>query len=288
MRPNKISALVLAALSCGVVAASVGGFVNNQRKKTANAEKVRPTQGLTDTAPISRANYTPLKAEGNNGVPYGLQLDGINDRNVNISWISPEPIDGYFDDFEGHTDFEINSAGSIGWTYIDADNQNTYTWQACVFPNQGQKMAFIVMNPSQTSPATDENPNYTPHSGKKMLVDFCTVDSKNNDYIISPELSFDADFQISFWARSYKTDGTMSPERVRVGYSTTGKRPSDFKFVSDEPYVELPAEWTLVKYTIPKEAKYVTINCVSDDAFMLLIDDIFIGTNKVRDRKSVV
>lgn len=287
MRPNKISALVLAALSCGVVAASVGGFVNNQRKKTANAEKVRPTQGLTDTAPISRANYTPLKAEGNNGVPYGLQLDGINDRNVNISWISPEPIDGYFDDFEGHTDFEINSAGSIGWTYIDADNQNTYTWQACVFPNQGQKMAFIVMNPSQTSPATDENPNYTPHSGKKMLVDFCTVDSKNNDYIISPELSFDADFQISFWARSYKTDGTMSPERVRVGYSTTGKRPSDFKFVSEEPYVELPAEWTLVKYTIPKEAKYVTINCVSDDAFMLLIDDIFIGTNKVRPASRV-
>ena len=282
MKPNKYSALALAAMTCGVVAASVGSFTNSRHKTAASDEKVRPTQGLVEQAPVSRAHYTALKAEGNNGVPYGLQLDGVSDRTVSLSWISPEPVDGYFDDFESHSDFEINSAGSIGWSYIDGDNQNTYTWQACVFPNQGQKMAFVVMNPSQTSPATDDNPDYKPHSGKKMLVDFCAVDAQNNDYIISPELSFDSDFQISFWARSYKTEGNFNPERVRVGYSTTGKRPSDFQYVNDGPYVELPAEWTLVKYDIPKDAKYVTINCVSDDAFMLLIDDIFVGTNKVR------
>ena len=287
MKRNKITTLVLAAMTCGVVAAAVGSISNGKLQKAAGSEKVRPTDGLTSLAPISRASYTPLKAEGNNGVPYGLRADGVSDRTVSLSWLSPEPVDGYFDDFEGHSDFEINSSGNIGWSYIDGDNQNTYTWQACVFPNQGQKMAFIVMNPSQTSPATDDNPNYTPHSGKKMLVDFCAVDAQNNDYIISPELSFDTDFQVSFYARSYKTGDNFNPERVRVGYSTTGKRPSDFKYVNDGPYVELPAEWTLVKYTIPKEAKYVAINCVSDDAFMLLIDDIFIGTNKVRPASRV-
>ena len=282
MKRNKISALALAAMTCGVVVASVGSIANGKQLKKTSSEKVRPTEGLTSLAPVSHAAYTPLKAEGNDGVPYGLQADGVSDRSVSLSWISPEPIDGYFDDFESHSDFEINSTGNIGWSYIDGDNQNTYTWQSCVFPNQGQKMAFIVMNPSQTSPATDENPDYTPHSGKKMLVDFCAVDAQNNDYIISPELNFDSDFQISFYARSYKTGGNFNPERIRVGYSTTGKRPSDFKYVNDGPYVELPAEWTLVKYTIPKDAKYVTVNCVSDDAFMLLVDDIYIGTNKVR------
>lgn len=287
MKPNKITTLLLAATTCGVVWASVGSFTNSIRKHNDNGEKVRPTQGLTELARISHANYTPLKAEGNNGVPYGLKLDGVNNRTVNLSWISPEPIDGYFEDFEGHNDFEVNSAGSIGWSYIDADNQNTYTWQACAFPNMGQKMAYIVMNPWETSPAVNENPDYVPHSGKKMLVDFCAVDAQNNDYIISPELNFDTDFNISFWARSYKTGDSYNPERVRVGYSTTGKRPSDFKFVGDAPYVELPAKWTLVKYSIPKEAKYVTINCVSDDAFMLLIDDIFIGTNKIAPSSTV-
>lgn len=282
MKPNKISTLLLAATACGVAWASVGGFTNSLRKKAADNEKVRPAQSLTETAPVSRAAYTPLKAEGNNGVPYGLKSTGVSDRAVSLQWISPEATDGYFEDFESHEDFEINSAGSIGWSYIDADNQNTYTWQACAFPNQGQKMAFIVMNPWATSPAVNENPDYVPHSGKKMLVDFCAVDAQNNDYIISPELAFDSDFQVSFYARSYKVGDNFNPERIRVGYSTTGKRPSDFTYVNDGPYVELPAEWTLVKYTIPKNAKYVTINCVSDDAFMLLIDDIFIGTNRVR------
>lgn len=281
MKPNKTTILLLAAATCGLVWASTGGFSHNFRIHDGNSEKVRPTQGITEQARISHATYAPLKTEGNDGIPYGLRLTGINDRQVSFSWISPEPIDGYFEDFDSHNDFEINSAGNIGWSYIDADNQNTYTWQACTFPNQGQKMAFIVMNPWETSPAVNENPDYVPHSGKKMLVDFCAVDAQNNDYIISPELNFDTDFQISFWARSYKTGDNYSLERVRVGYSTTGKRPSDFKFVDDAPYVELPAEWTQIKYTIPKEAKYVTINCVSNDAFMLLIDDIFIGTNKI-------
>ena len=281
MKPNKITTLLLAAAACGVVWASLGDFTHSFRKQKPGVEKVRPSQGLTEQPRISRANYATLKAGGNDGVPYGLRLADVDDRKVSLTWNSPEPLNGYFEDFENHADFEINSAGSIGWSYIDADNQPTYTWQACVFPNQGQKMAFIVMNPWTTSPAVNDNPNFKPHSGKKMLVDFCAVDVQNNDFLISPELHFDSDFKISFWARSYKVGEGYNPERVRVGYSTTGKRPSDFTFLGDAPYVELPAEWTHVTYTIPKDAKYVTINCVSNDAFMLLVDDIYIGTNHV-------
>lgn len=282
MKRYKYSAILLAALACGAAWASVNALTDG---KKGNSEKVRPSENLmvqTRTAPTVR--YTKMKLEGSaDGVPYGLNLMGVSDKTVKLSWISPEATDGYFDDFENHQDFAINSAGNIGWSYIDADNSNTYTWQACTWPGQGGKMAFVVMNPWMTTPAVNENPNYKPYSGKKMLVDFSSINDKNNDYIISPELNFDRDFQFSFMARSYKVEGdNYVPERVRVGYSTTGKRPSDFKYVNDGPYVELPAAWTLVKYNIPKEAKYVTINCVSENGFMLLIDDIFIGTNKVR------
>lgn len=279
MNRQTILSVMLAAMAGGVVWASIG----SHKGHAADSEKQKPTASILAQKPLSRAHYAPLKAEGNaDGVPYGLNLMGVTDKKVQLSWMSPEPIDGYFDDFENHQDFEINSTGSIGWSYIDGDNTNTYTWQACKFANQGQKMAFIVMNPWTTSPAVNENPDYQPYSGKKMLVDFASVDVPNNDYIISPELHFDSDFQFSFMARSYKIGTNISAERVQVGYSTTGKRPSDFTYVNEGPYVELPAAWTLVKYTIPKEAKYVAIHCVSDDAFMLMIDDIFIGTNKVR------
>ena len=282
MKQYKYSAIVLAAMTCGALWASVTALGDG---KKGESEKVKPSEDfIAQTRKAPAVHYTRMNVEGNaEGKPYGLQLLGVTDKKVNLSWISPEPMDGYFDDFEGHQDFAINSAGNVGWSYIDADNNNTYTWQACSFPAQGQKMAFVVMNPWETTPAANENPNYQPYSGKKMLVDFSSVDDQNNDYIISPELNFDRDFQFSFMARSYKIEGeNFAAERVRVGYSTTGKRPSDFKYVNEGDYIELPAAWTLVKYTIPKEAKYVTINCVSKGGFMLMVDDIFVGTNKIR------
>lgn len=283
MKPNKITSLLLAATAVSLAWASVGSFKSGIGAKNDESEKVRPSQKLMEKALHSKA-AAPMQAlaQDANGAPYNLRLTGINEHTVSLAWTSPEPVDGFFEDFEEHNDFAINSSGSIGWTYIDADNKPTYTWQACTFPTQGQKMAYVVMNPWQTVPAVNDNPNYKPHSGQKMLVDFCAVDAQNNDYIISPRLNFDADFQISFWARSYKTGENYNAERIRVGYSTTGTQPSDFTFVNESPYVELPDEWTLVAYDIPKDARYVTINCVSDDAFMLLIDDIFVGTNKVR------
>lgn len=283
MKPNKITSLLLAATAVSLAWASVGSFKRGIGAKNDESEKVRPSQKVMEKALHSKA-AAPMQAlaQDANGAPYNLRLTGVNEHTVSLAWTSPEPVDGFLEDFEGHDDFAINSSGSIGWTYIDADNKPTYTWQACTFPTQGQKMAYVVMNPWQTVPAVNDNPNYKPHSGQKMLVDFCAVDAQNNDYIISPRLNFDADFQISFWARSYKTGENYNAERIRVGYSTTGTQPSDFTFVNESPYVELPDEWTLVAYDIPKDARYVTINCVSDDAFMLLIDDIFVGTNKVR------
>lgn len=283
MKPNKITSLLLAATAVSLAWASVGSFKSGIGAKNDESEKVRPSQKLMEKA-LHVKPATPMQAlaQDANGAPYNLRLTGVNEHTVSLAWTSPEPVDGFLEDFEGHNDFAINSPGSIGWTYIDADNKPTYTWQACTFPTQGQKMAYVVMNPWQTVPAVNDNPNYKPHSGQKMLVDFCAVDAQNNDYIISPRLNFDADFQISFWARSYKTGENYNAERIRVGYSTTGTQPSDFTFVNESPYVELPDEWTLVAYDIPKDARYVTINCVSDDAFMLLIDDIFVGTNKVR------
>lgn len=231
---------------------------------------------------VQQSEYPHLVLAGSaDGVPYGLRCDMVSDKTVKISWNTPEAVDGYFDDFEDHDDFAVNSPGKVGWSYIDGDNKYTYTWSACSFKNQGQKMAFIVMNPSQTTPSVEANPKYVPTSGSKMLATMCSVGAPNNDWIISPELHFTENFKFSFKAKSYRTDG-ISPERIRVGYSTNGKSQSSFKFVTPEPYIELPDVWDLYEFQIPKEAKYVCINCVSDDAFMLLIDDIMIGTNEIR------
>lgn len=249
-------------------------------------QQVRKVKPAVPSAPpaaqyISHQAVTTVVSPRTADAPYGLELLGVKDKSVSLRWTSPEATDGFFEDFEGHDDFVINSPGQHGWTYIDGDNEDTYTWTAASFPNQGQKMAFIVMNPSQTVPSTSDWPAIQPYSGQKFLAAF-TVDGGNNDFLVSPELNFDADFQLSFRAKSY-TD-SYGLERIRVGYSTTGTRIADFTFVQEGDYEEVGTEWELKTYRIPREAKYVTINCVSHEAFILMLDDIFIGTNVVRPR----
>lgn len=244
--------------------------------------KEKPENRPLSTAKVySVPAITQQLTAAEDGAPYGLHIVDIYNKNVTLRWNNPEATNGYFDDFEAHPDFAINSPGNIGWSYLDMDNEETYTWTAASFPTQSQKMAYVIMNPNTTTPSVGDWPAIQPYSGSKMLVAF-TVDGGNNDFIISPELSFEENFQISFRAKSY-TDA-YGLERFRVGYSTTGKQASNFIFINEGEYVEVPTEWTLFKYDIPKEAKYVTINCVSMEAFMMLIDDVFVGTNRVRPK----
>lgn len=271
------------ALCSGVVIAGTQVLQSAKTVQKGDDEKVKIGESFyAGLQRVQQSEYPVMQLDGAaDGIPYGLRCNSVVDKTVSISWNTPEAVDGYFDDFEDHDDFAINSPGKVGWSYIDGDNKLTYSWSACSFKNQGQKMAFIVMNPSQTTPSVEGNPKYQPASGKKMLATMCSIDAPNNDWIISPRLNFGEDFKFSFHAKSYRTDG-ITPERIRVGYSTTDKSQSSFKFVTKSPYIELPDTWDLYEYTIPKEARYVCINCVSDDAFMLLIDDIMIGTNEIR------
>ena len=114
-----------------------------------------------------------------------------------------------------------------------------------------------------------------------MLIDF-TVDGGNNDYLISPELNFDEDFQVSFRARSYTE--SYGKERFRVGYSTTGTRPSDFRFVQKGDYEEVLRLPGLFSLHHSQGGGYVCINCVLHEAFMFMLDDLFVGTNQIRPK----
>lgn len=181
-------------------------------------------------------------------------------------------IEKWEDGFEGHDNFTINSPGELGWSYIDGDGAPTYASSSYEFPHQNEPMAFIVFNPSATSP--DMLDETMPHSGDKMLCCFaCTGGVANNDYLISPELEMSNDFVIRFWACSYDN---RFLEEIRVGYSTTGKEEDDFIWLGENQTI--PAKWTEYIVSIPKDAKYVTINCISNDRYMLMLDDIYIGT----------
>lgn len=206
--------------------------------------------------------------------PYNLEIieTGIATERV-FNWNVNNNIE---DDFESITDFEINPRGECGWGYIDADGSATYGFQGVQFPGVGSPMAFIAFNPTTTVPPID-SPGLVAHSGTKFLASFAAETPSNKDYFISPELAFASEFTFSFWAKTYMSDYGL--ERMRVAYSTTGNQAADFSNgLTAGNYVEVPVDaWTKYTFTVPASAKYVTVQCLSNDAFVFMLDDVFIG-----------
>ena len=84
---------------------------------------------------------------------------------------------------------------------------------------------------------------------------------------------------VSFWVKSLTSQYGL--ERYKVGISTSNNLPGSFSIISAGSYVEAPSAWTQVNYNLSAydgQQIYFGINCVSDDAFVFLVDDIEINT----------
>ena len=181
-----------------------------------------------------------------------------------------------FDDFESHPDFELNSPGKYGWQYIDNDKgKQTCGCENIEYPNRGAGTAYIIFNPGATVPRIDASPDVCAWSGDKYLGSFSSSKNANDDYFVSPELFFNEAFEFSFYARSYTVE--YGYERLNVGYSKTDTEPGSFIWLAAGDYLNIPNYWNKYTYTIPADARYVTIRCMSDNAFLLMVDDVQIG-----------
>lgn len=207
-------------------------------------------------------------------MPVNLQIKNVEEgsNRYHLEWNLTSAI---FEDFESHPDFELNSPGAIGWQYIDNDKgRNTYGIQDADYPNKGAGTAYIIFNPSATKPRLDGNPDICAWSGDRYLASFSSQ-KPNDDYFISPELFFSEDFHFSFYARSLTADYGM--ERINVGYSTSDAELQSFTWLVPADYLNINVVWQQYDYVIPADAKHVAIRCLSDNAFLLMIDDVQIG-----------
>lgn len=201
--------------------------------------------------------------------PYNLRVVETEEGSFRFTWNETGDIR---DDFESHPDFMVASPGEIGWNYYDGDKARTYAWQNYDFPNRTMEMSFIVFNPSAATPAISFS-GIEPHSGSKYMACFTAIGG-NDDYMISPKLRFFDDFTFRFFAKGYTA---TYPDSFRVGYSSTGKEPEDFVWIT-ESINPTTDGYTEYSYTIPAEATYVALNCNStDDGFVLMVDDMMIG-----------
>lgn len=194
---------------------------------------------------------------------------------VNLSWTAPDfsgtPAGETTDSFEAYNSFDIEKAGN--WTLRDVDQSYTYTITGFSWPNTYMPQAWIVWAPAEVENNFDDEPlseAWWPHSGDKCMACFAGDEGLNDDWLISPELSGNAQ-EISFRARS--TVDEYGQERFEVWYSETDTEAGSFRRLGDN-YTAVPSEWTECKFNLPAGAKYFAIRCVSPDRFCLLVDDV--------------
>ncbi len=198
--------------------------------------------------------------------PRDLEGHIENNKNVVLNWFSPEMNES----FEYYENFALNFGS---WTQHDIDNSATYSIEGYSFNNANYTGSFILFNPLETNPPLSTN--WQAYSGSKYIACFAAINGPNNDWLVSPKIrAKDGEF-IRFRAKSI-TD-QYGKERIKVGISTTGTQTTDFTIVSPGSYIEVPTSWTEYSYPISAyngSTIYFAINCVSDDSFALLIDDI--------------
>ena len=195
----------------------------------------------------------------------------LEDDEVALTWDAPnleggvaEPVT---DDFE---DAESFAAEYGDWTFVDVDKSPVgrleYNVSIPGITPGTTKGSFWVWDNEAISYNVDA------HSGNKFLFSLIRNDyGTSNDWAISPELTGDAQ-TISFYARSYNAG---YPEKMAVYYSMGGKDvETDFIMVEDGQVDKVPVDWTEYKYELPEGAKYFAIRCMSQNRYMLMIDDV--------------
>jgi len=181
----------------------------------------------------------------------------------------------FSDSFETYDDFTLLFAP---WTLLDQDLQPTYGFSEIQFPNSGSPMAYIVFNPTATTPPVT---GLTAQDGNKMAASFVSSVAPNNDWMITPRMTLGTNSALRFYARSQTSSYGL--ERFRVGISTlTTIIPQGFQYITGPDYVEAPSEWTEFMYDLSAydgQNVYIAIRCVSNDAFVFYVDNFNVHSN---------
>jgi len=201
--------------------------------------------------------------------------DESNPATVTVTVDYEEPQFVFGDGFENYDNFALVFSP---WSLYDVDQSATYGITNITFPGAESPMAFIIFNPSATTPPMT---SVTPHTGSKMAASFAAVNPPNNDWMIAPKIHMGTQSSIKFFAKS-QTDA-YGLERFQVGISTSANLDlSTFQIITPGNYVEAPTQWTEYSYDLSaydNQEIWIGIHCVSNDAFIFYVDDVSIYSN---------
>ena len=188
--------------------------------------------------------------------------------------IAPASTDSgsYKMDFENVPDFSLTFND---WTVNDVDLHGTYGITGYSFPHQTEPMAFLCFNPAQVTPSMASDPAMQPHGGQRFGACFSSNPPSNSDWFISPQVQLDTNGSFSFWVKSY-TD-FYGLDSYTVAVSTTDNNPASFTVISGAQPLRTTISWVKKTFSLSgynNQKVFVAIHCISNDNFLLMIDDM--------------
>ena len=218
--------------------------------------------------------------------PVNLRIAGTDDPAAkDFSWNNEAEI-VFMDDVETYEDFIIEDIGN--YTLVDGDGGPTWVMAfsetgAYDYPNNGYTGSFQVLNPYAAVPVMTDL--VMPHSGQKVLAcadaNTSMGPGNNNDWLILPKLSISENMAFRFYAKGVGNAAMYGYERMNVGVSLSGSV-DDFTFFNGDRFIEVPdTAWTEYVFDLGDYAGqeiYLAVNCVSRNSFMLVLDDLYVGS----------
>ena len=138
---------------------------------------------------------------------------------------------------------------------------------------EGYPGSFFVWN------GTDHNDGTTSFNGHSGVQSLATVNKANalltefipsDNWVVSPKLP-GVEQTITLWGRNRNGQETQ-PEQLEFYYSTTDTEITSFVKISEATLIR--GEWEKLSFQIPTGAKYFAIRQISENGFLLLLDDI--------------
>ena len=176
-------------------------------------------------------------------------------------------------DFESVSDFSLTFSP---WTVRDVDGDSTYGIQGHTFPNNGASNVFHSFQPCPGQPIDGFRHSTAASFGQQVRRLF----RKHR----SAPIIIGLFHRKSNWIPTGSLLSGNDPipdqyglEKFNVLVSNTDNNPSSFTVISGSTPVTAPVKWTKKTYSLSaynNQKVYVAIQCVSDNAFIFMIDDL--------------
>lgn len=233
---------------------------------------------ITATIVLKEATSTPFN------IQYTAAHDAFTGKNkVTLTWNKEEAA--FEDDFEGYDPFAISFAP---WTGIDGDKEPAATLQG-EYQNAGLPQYATIFNLMGLGDGFwYDYPVLRPYSGKQCAGFVRTASGNaNNDWLITPKVKIGRDFIVRFYAKGSE----RVKDRFNVLVSTkSNNKQSDFVSLTPGNYQTVGYEyWNYISYSLKQyegQEVYIAIQCVSQNSFMLMVDDFFVGPDPLKVNKT--